>query len=311
MSITTPLPITTAKWCIDNAIHYYHELQEKDPATWSRLNDKLKLHQAIDELRQKSHKLYLPAPNDESVIPQDDTYLSLKEIDLTRYKNQTHVGSIFKDFNLHQVNQMQVSKQASVVMLMYLLEHRFDAKVKQANYDYYEPRTLHDSSLSLSTHAVLANDLGHQDLAYQLFGRAARIDLGPSMTSSNHGIHAAAIGGIWQIVVCGFGGVRMVGGELRISPQLPDAMSKLTYPIIWRGNRLEVAVEKEQWSISQQRLRTSALPSKREDIDHFARPNEPTWEASEKSSVKAASGPWLSGFIVPVGLRVHGRQFTV
>lgn len=240
----------TARWCMENASRYYDILKEKKPALFDKLNQKLNLDKEISELRERFDKVYLPQPNKKKIIPQDDTYLSLKQIDLTKYKNQKHVGSLFQDYNLDQVNQMQVSKQASVVMLMYLLEYKFDHKIKKANYKYYEPRTLHDSSLSLSTHAILAADIDNLPLAYSLFERAARIDLGPKMTTSDHGIHAASLGGIWQILVCGFGGVRMLDGNLRINPKLPTQIKSMSYPINWNGNNLEVIVSHDMVAIS-------------------------------------------------------------
>ncbi|KFZ41718.1 hypothetical protein JS80_15015 [Anoxybacillus sp. KU2-6(11)] len=85
-----------------------------------------------------------------------------------------------------------------------------------------------------------------RELAYALFEQAARIDLGPNMKSSDHGMHTASIGGVWQSVVCGFGGVRMLDGKLRIHPKLPKQWKKLSFPIYWRGDRLEVTVTHEQ-----------------------------------------------------------------
>ncbi len=241
-----------ARWCMENAIQYSGKLKAEKPALYARLNAQLGLDEAITNIKNRFNKVYLPQPNAQGVIPQDDTYLGLKQIDLTKYKNQSHVGSIFRDYNLHQVNHMQVSKQASVVMLMYLLEHQVSREVKVANYKYYEPRTLHDSSLSLSTHAVLAADVNDTALAYSLFQRAARIDLGPAMKSSDHGIHAASIGGIWQIIVCGFGGVRMVGGHLRIDPRLPQQIQAITYPIHWQGNPLKITVTHQAVTVVNQ-----------------------------------------------------------
>ena len=145
------------------------------------------------------------------VIPQDDTYLELEEIDLTKYKKQETIRSIYRDYNAEQINNIQVTKQADTLILFYLLEQtflqddlRFRDEVKRANFDYYEPRTLHDSSLSLATHAILANDLGEHDLAYSLFKEATEIDLGPMMNTSDDGVHAAAIGGVWKSAVFGF-----------------------------------------------------------------------------------------------------------
>ena len=239
----------TAYWCIENAISYYHELKASKPDLFARLNEKLGLDAEIPQLEERLKLLYLPEITAEGVIPQDDTYLSKPIIDLSKYKAQEHVGSMFFDYSLDQVNQIQVSKQASVVMLMYLLEHKFSKEVKLANYNYYEPKTLHDSSLSLSTHAVVANDLGDTTLSYELFRRASEIDLGPGMKTSDHGVHAASLGGIWQIVVCGFGGVRMIGGKLRISPNLPADIDEILFNIHWQGSLLNIAVSKHSLTI--------------------------------------------------------------
>ena len=239
----------TAHWCIENAIEYYEKLKAEKPVLFAELNKKLNLEAEIPVMQARLAQLYLPQPNAENVIPQDDTYLSKQVIDLTKYKNQTHVGSMFLDYSLDQVNEIQVSKQASVVMLMYLLEHKFSAEVKSANFNYYEPKTLHDSSLSLSTHAVLANDLGDTVLSYDLFRRASEIDLGPNMKTSDHGIHGASLGGIWQIVVCGFGGVRMVGGKLRINPRLPKDIEEINFNINWKGAPLNVTVTQNKINI--------------------------------------------------------------
>ncbi|WP_299550523.1 glycosyl hydrolase family 65 protein [Seonamhaeicola sp.] len=232
----------TARWCMENALKYHDIVKEKHPGLYEVLSTRLNLEFEMAELKERYDKVYLPQPNEDLVIPQDDTYLSLKEIDLSKYKNQEHVGSIFKDFNLDQVNQIQVSKQASVVMLMYLLEYKFNDAIKKANYQYYEPRTLHDSSLSLSTHAILAADIDNLPLAYDLFESASRIDLGPNMKTSDHGIHAASLGGIWQIIVCGFGGIRMLDGTLRLNPKLPANIKSIEYPIHWHGNPLKITV---------------------------------------------------------------------
>lgn len=234
-----------AKWCMDQALVYYDILKESEPETFERLNHSLNLVTEMKELREKAGKIYLPIPNGRGVIPQDDTYLQKKEINLEKYRNQDQVDLIFRDYNLDQVNQMQVTKQASVVMLMYLLESKFDPVIRKANFDYYEPRTTHDSSLSLSMHAILASDTGNTALAYQQYEKAARIDLGPGMKSSDKGIHSASLGGIWQMLVCGFGGFRMVDGMLRIDPKLPDKIHSITYPITWRSNRIKVSVNRD------------------------------------------------------------------
>jgi len=166
----------------------------------------------------------------------------LKDIDLTKYKNQTHEKEIFRDYNLAQVNEIQVSKQADVLLLFLIMENLFSLEVKKANWNYYEPRTLHDSSLSLSTHAILAADMKNIELSKELFRRCTQIDLGENMKTSDAGIHTASIGGIWQSAIYGFGGVRMLDGRLQISPILPDSWKRLHFYIFWKGQKLSVDI---------------------------------------------------------------------
>lgn len=242
----------TAKWNIKIAMAYYDELKATKPELFEKLDKKLDLTTTYHSWLEKVEKIYLPQPRSEDlVIPQDDTYLSLPEIDLTKYRNQENVGSIYKDYNQDQIINMQVSKQADIMVLFYLLEDLFDNDVKKANWEYYEPKTLHDSSLSLSTHSVLASDMNDLEMAYRLFRKATEIDLGPNMKTSDMGIHAASLGGIWQCTVNGFGGVRMLNGKLRISPKLPKAWSELKFQINWHGDLLKILVMKDTLTIKK------------------------------------------------------------
>ena len=234
-----------AVWNIRKAMECYELLKMKKPKLYQALNEKLELDRWYQEWSQKADRVFLPAPNESGVLPQDSTYLSLKEIDLTKYFEQDFVGGIFRDYNQTQINQIQVSKQADVLVLFFLLEDLFSHEVKTATWGYYSARTIHDSSLSLCTHAVRAADMREMDEAYRLFEKSTEIDLGPVMTTSDAGIHTASFGGIWQGAIYGFGGLRTLGGGLRIDPCLPSAWKKLTYEIIWRGQRLNVCVTQE------------------------------------------------------------------
>lgn len=234
-----------AKHNIDLAMEYCDKLRNSNMDLYNKLNEKLDLERSMELWKHRVDKIYIPEPNEKGIIAQDDTYLTKEIIDLTKYKNQDKVGTMFLDYNLEQVNEIQVSKQADIMILFYLLENKFSKDIKKKNYDYYEPKTLHDSSLSLSTHCILANDLGDYTLAYDLFRRATEIDLGPAMNTSDHGIHAASLGGIWQCVVMGFAGVRMLGGNLRVNPKLPEEWNRLKFPIHWKGDLLEIEMTKE------------------------------------------------------------------
>ncbi len=232
-----------AWWNIRKALEYAELLEREKPELYAKLDAKLGLAACCAQWQEQADKIFLTQPNENNVLPQDTTYLTLKDIDLTKYKQQAFVGGIYKDYNQEQITKIQVSKQADVMVLFYLLEELFPHEVKVASWNYYEPRCLHDSSLSLSTHSVLACDIGDTELGYQMFEKACLIDLdNANPHSSDAGIHAASYGGLWQCVVYGFGGVRMLGGKLRISPSMPKAWSKLSYTILWKGQKLAVTV---------------------------------------------------------------------
>lgn len=204
------------------------------------------LEQLEEELKDKMKKLYLPQPDEKTgIIPQFDGYFDLKEIDLSVYKNASVVGTIFHDYSGEDVQGMQAGKQADIVELLYQMEDITTPDNKAKNYVYYEARTLHDSSLSKAIHSITACDLGMEQEAYEMFMSAALTDLGQEMKSSDAGIHSANMGGVWQDVVMGFGGIRIRDGHLRIAPNCPKQWEKFTYPLYWKGNELHITVCKD------------------------------------------------------------------
>ncbi|AQQ54825.1 glycoside hydrolase family 65 protein [Planococcus lenghuensis] len=236
------------------AVRYYEKLKDENP----ELLRKFEVDNAYREWRAKADLLYLPQPRKEDyVIPQDDTYLQLPDIDLTKYKNQTKVRTIYRNYNAEQINGFQVTKQADTLLLFYLLgqtflqdDERLSEAVKRANFNYYEPRTLHDSSLSLATHVIIANDLGEKELAYSLFRKACEVDLGPQMDTSDDGVHAASIGGIWKAAVFGFAGVRLADGVLRINPRLPKHWHRMQFSIFWQGQALAIEITQKALKVT-------------------------------------------------------------
>lgn len=238
-----------AAWNLDKAVEYYEALKEEKPELFERLNKKLNLNENYPKWKDGAEKIYLPQPTEESILPMDDRFMKGKYIDLTKYKQQDFVGGIMKDYSLDQIQNIQVCKQADCLVLFYLMEDRFTPEVKKASWEYYAERTLHDSSLSLSTHSVQAADMGEDEMAYDLFRKAAAIDLGPYMGTSDAGIHAASFGGVWQCVVYGFGGVRMLNGRLRINPRLPKNWDELTFTLYWKGEKLGVTVTKDKTDV--------------------------------------------------------------
>lgn len=240
----------TAHWCLQKAIEITDLVRNSNQALYEILNAKLNLDDVYPEWVAKVDAIYLPQPNAEGVIPQDDTYLQKQVLDVLKYQANENVSDIFKDFNLEQINQMQITKQADVLLLMYLFDDLFDQKTKLANWNYYEPKTTHDSSLSLSTHAILANDFRLDDQAYDFFKQACEIDLGKHIGKADKGLHMASLGGIWNMVVEGFGGIRIVGNQLRIEPHLPKAWRSLQFEINWHGSLLKVVAEQDRFAVA-------------------------------------------------------------
>lgn len=225
-------------------------LTSAHPETAARLDQQLDFAASRAAIERVLARLYLPKPDAEGIIPQFDGYMSLAHVDLTPYKQSSVVGTIYNDYNIEQISGMQVAKQADLLMLFYLLEDLFDADTKRRNYQFYEARTLHDSSLSKNTHCVLACDMGLDQAAKDFFLGAIDVDMGPVMTTSDMGIHSAAMGGIWQCVVYGFGGVRVVGGKLHIHPRLHAEWQGLAFPLVWQGNALQIRVKAGQVEVT-------------------------------------------------------------
>lgn len=217
---------------------------------YRRLDDKMNLERLKKHLAERMDRLYLPKPEGEDkIIAQFEGYFDLEYLDLAKYKASSEVLTIYNDFSPEQINGYQVSKQGDLVVLFYLLEDLFDKEIIRKNYLYYEERTLHDSSLSKCTHGVVATDLGLHEEAYAFYEGAAKVDLGEEMKSSDAGIHSAAMGGIWQVAVLGFGGIRIADGKLRIHPSMPDAWDSLQFRVVWQGAPLFICVTKEEVSV--------------------------------------------------------------
>lgn len=236
---------------------------EKDESLREKMDRKISLAGLRERFHEYVEKLYLPEPEpDSGILPQFDGYLKQEAIDISSYRNCPQVGRILQDYSFESLRKYQVAKQADVVQLMFLEEERFPGKVRVVNYQYYEPRTLHDSSLSKAVHSVLASDLSLSEEAYKMFQGAAETDLGQDPHGSDAGIHSANMGGIWQATVMGFGGLRMLDGHLRIIPHLPEQWRKLRYRVNWQGSNLTVTVTHEQLRICNHGKQISLLTKK-------------------------------------------------
>ena len=229
------------------------------PAAWAALSARHDLTALAADFDGKRQKMYLPAPRPEDgLVPQNDQYLQLEQVDLSRYKAQAGVSSIYEDYSPAQMNKLMVSKQADLVMLLRVMPDLFDPETRRKNFLFYESRTLHDSSLSHGQHCVLAAWMGLDEMALDLYRHAAAIDLGPNPSSSDEGIHSASMGNVWQCAVCGFAGLRWAGEQLVLENHLPASWKSLEFSLEWRGARLVVRLSHEE-GIQVRRLGGSAI----------------------------------------------------
>jgi alpha,alpha-trehalose phosphorylase len=136
----------------------------------------------------------------------------------------------------------QVVKQADLVLALYVRGDAFSPEEKARNFDYYEPLTVRDSSLSACIQAVVAAEVGHLELAYDYFGEAALMDIHDLEHNTRDGLHIASLAGAWIAAVAGFGGMRDHGGKLSFAPQLPERLTRLAFRMGFRGSRLRVEV---------------------------------------------------------------------
>jgi kojibiose phosphorylase len=127
-------------------------------------------------------------------------------------------------------------------MLTYVLPDEFSDKVKRANYDYYEPLTLHKSSLSTAIHSIMGIEVGDPGRAVQYFRRAAFVDLLDNQGNTQEGIHIASAGGTWQTIVCGFGGFRVRNGQMTFKPWLPPEWTAVRFRLKWHRTTVSVSV---------------------------------------------------------------------
>jgi kojibiose phosphorylase len=138
-----------------------------------------------------------------------------------------------------------VLKQPDVLMLLSMLPDEFDEETIRANWDYYTPRTdlTHGSSLAPGVQTILASRMGDLDLAYHLYRQAALVDLNDLRLNTEHGIHGATAGAVWQAVVFGFGGLCLTDQGITATPRLPAHWQRLRFKLFERGQQREFVFE--------------------------------------------------------------------
>jgi alpha,alpha-trehalose phosphorylase len=149
-------------------------------------------------------------------------------------------------FPYYELYRSQVVKQSDLVLALYLCGDRFEDEQKARDFNYYEAITVRDSSLSASTQAIVAAEVGHLELAYDYFGETALIDLRNLAENTRDGMHIAALGATWLVAVAGFGGMRDHGEVLSFAPRLPSRLTRLAFRVAFRGRCVRVEVSQSE-----------------------------------------------------------------
>jgi kojibiose phosphorylase len=228
------------RWHLQQAARVYADLAVTHPSELVSLSERIGLKpDEVEEWLTRAERIRLPARNSGGVIEQFDGYFGLETLPVTHDDNDMpKYPPGYHHYNLAGINLV---KQADVVMLTYVLPDEFGDEVKRANYEYYEPLTLHKSSLSTAIHAIMSIEVGDPRRAIQYFRRSAFVDLVDNQGNTAEGIHIASAGGTWQMIVCGFGGFRVRNGQMTFKPWLPPDWDAVGFRLKWRGITVSVS----------------------------------------------------------------------
>ena len=234
-----------ARWNLLRGYETAECLQRRWPDRWRDLQSRCKFtEQEISAWPKLANCMYTGFDPKTLLFEQFRGYYDKEPVDLKRYEPRSAAMDVILGHK--RINATNVVKQADVVMGLYLLWDDFPADVRKANFDYYEPRTGHGSSLSPAMHALVAARLGDGERSRQYLKQAAEIDLGNNMGNAAGGVHAAAIGGLWQAMVFGFAGLQVMPDGLSFTPHMLRHWESLSFPLEWQRRKLQMTIEKER-----------------------------------------------------------------
>lgn len=224
----------------------YLTFKRSDPKEVRTLTKRLKFRQKELKTWQAIEEgINIPNHKDGSLIEQFDGYFKRRKYPMPDLDGNS-LPRFPSNVRLERIGKTQFVKQADVLMLLYLLRGMLKNEAVARNFLHYEKRTLHKSSLSTTVHACMASRLGLRDMAYRYLAITASIDLNNVYGNTPDGVHAAALGGTWQVVVMGFCGVFLRDGILCFDPHLPRQWQAVSFKLYWHGDRFDVTVDKRQ-----------------------------------------------------------------
>ena len=233
-----------AAWTLEYTLSVMDYLKESDVKRYDELQEKLTIK---DDETSKwvdiIEKMYYPKDEELGVFLQQDGFLD-KELIHVKDLDEKHLP-LNQNWSWDRILRSCFIKQADVLQGMYFLNDEFDMETKKKNFDFYEPMTVHESSLSPCVHSILACELGYKEKAYEMYLRTARLDLDNYNNDTEDGCHTTSMAGTWMSVVQGFGGLKVRNNQLILNPFIPGEWKSFSFKIVFRGALLKINVTDE------------------------------------------------------------------
>jgi alpha,alpha-trehalose phosphorylase len=215
------------------------EIQRDHPERYIELVDKTDLDiSEIAEWKKAADNMYLPFDQKRGIHPQDDSFPDKEVWDFDNTPQDTY--PLLLHYHPLVIYRHKVIKQADLVLAMFLLGDEFSFDEKQRNFDYYDPLTTGDSSLSVGIQSIVAFELGYVEKAIEYARYAVLMDLADVGGNVSDGVHMASMGATWMVLVYGFAGMRDYDGQLSFNPVQFEGEGRLRFPLAVRGQRIEV-----------------------------------------------------------------------
>ncbi len=230
-----------ARFNLSRAAKAVRELAARDGIEYERVVERLGLAMSeVDDWERAAADMAVPFDEHLGVHPQDQHFLEREVWDLEH--TPLDKRPLLLNYHPLVIYRFQVLKQADVVLALFLQGDHFTPEEKRADFEYYDPITTGDSTLSAVVQSIMAAEVGYHDLALRYFLSALFVDLADRHQNTSDGVHVASTGGVWSALVSGFGGFRDHGGVFTIDPRLPEAWESLTYRLTLLGTRVRVTV---------------------------------------------------------------------
>lgn len=236
---------TMATWCLQYAMEALQHVKTTAAARYDAII-KQTAFDAGTEQEKWQHiidNMYYPVDEQLGVFLQQDGYLDKEQI-LVKDLDPSQ-RPLNQKWSWDRILRSCYIKQADVLQGLYFLEDRYDIDTIRRNFDFYEPRTVHESSLSPCVHAILAAKLGDEQRAHEFYLRTSRLDLDDYNNDTEDGLHITSMAGTWMSVVEGFAGMRVRNGQLQFNPFLPGKWASFAFNIRFRGRILKVKVDQQ------------------------------------------------------------------